>query len=578
MKLSLTVVTNMGKKKTTEEFICQARAVHGNKYDYSKVEYTGTDNKVVIICAVHGEFEQTPYLHLKSQGCSKCGKTNGANKRRKTTEQFINEAKAIHGDIYDYSLVEYKTTHTKVTIICKIHGNFTQEPNSHVNDEQGCPKCGKISMANKQRKTKEEFIKEATDKFGDLYDYSLVDYKSSSTKVLIICKTHNEFSQSPQDHLSSLIGCPKCAKLSMSNTQMLQKLIKNKGALSYYFPEIAKQWHPTKNGNLMPDKITHGSNIKVWWLCPNVCEYGCLHEYEAIVNNRTNKSSGCPYCCANPTQICVHKSIVTTHPDIAKQWHPTKNGDLKLENVSKSSDKKVWWLCPNLCEYGCLHEYEQKVDSKVRQNHGCPYCSKYSSTFCIHQSFGFTYPEKAKEWHPIKNGNIKPENVSCNSHSQIYWLCSKNHLYLQTPNSKTSNNSGCPKCCLTYSRISLQWLSYLQISNIHIIQHAESDDGEYKVHNTIYKADGYCKETNTVYEFHGDFWHGNPKRFNSDDINNVTKTTFGKLYQKTQDKKYKIQELGYNYIEMWEYDWKRAIKAVKKVQRMWRNKHGKTFK
>lgn len=81
-----------------------------------------------------------------------------------------------------------------------------------------------------------------------------------------------------------------------------------------------------------------------------------------------------------------------------------------------------------------------------------------------------------------------------------------------------------------------------------------------------------------MYEFHGDFWHGNPKRFNPDDINSVTKTSFGELYQKTQEKKCKIQKLGYNYVEMWEYDWIKAIKSVIKIQRMWRNKHGKTFK
>ena len=95
--------------------------------------------------------------------------------------------------------------------------------------------------------------------------------------------------------------------------------------------------------------------------------------------------------------------------------------------------------------------------------------------------------------------------------------------------------------------------------------------GEYKIPTTNYLADGYCKEINTIYEFHGDFWHGNPKKFNPNAINPVSKKTYGELYQSTQIKKKKIIELGYNYVEIWENDWCRAIKAVIKIQRLWRN-------
>ena len=132
----------MSQKLTTEEFIKKAREVHGDKYNYSKVEYVNSTTKVCIICPKHGEFWQRPNLHLQKKGCPKCGRARIATSSSKSPEQFLQDAKKIHGTKYDYSKTEYVNWQTKVVIICPIHGEFSQSPSSHIHGN-GCPKCGK---------------------------------------------------------------------------------------------------------------------------------------------------------------------------------------------------------------------------------------------------------------------------------------------------------------------------------------------------------------------------------------------------------------------------------------------------
>ena len=125
----------------TKDFIEKAKQVHGDRYDYSKVEYKGCKEKVCIICPVHGEFLQVARIHLMGCGCKKCHLSN----ETKTTEQFIAEAKKVHGDKYDYSKVEYLNSHTKICIICKKHGEFWQMPYEHLNGK-GCKICRESRM------------------------------------------------------------------------------------------------------------------------------------------------------------------------------------------------------------------------------------------------------------------------------------------------------------------------------------------------------------------------------------------------------------------------------------------------
>ena len=197
------------RKATLEEFIEKAQLVHGDKYDYSLVEYNNAITKIKINCEKHGVFEQTPNKHLRGQTCPKC---NGMNK---TTNEFIDQAKLVHGDKYDYSLVEYVKAHELVKIVCAKHGIFNQTPSRHLL-KLGCLKCANKNV------TTEEFIEKAKLVHGDKYDYSLVDYIGSKKRVKIICSTHGVFEQMPNNHLNGS-NCLKCDNKNVTTEEFIEK-------------------------------------------------------------------------------------------------------------------------------------------------------------------------------------------------------------------------------------------------------------------------------------------------------------------------------------------------------------------
>ena len=195
----------------SEEIIKSFNKIHGYKYDYSNVKYTGIDNKVIIICPIHGEFRQTPYCHRKGQGCVDCGRTKqGQEKHHKwITETFFKKAHEIHGDKYDYSKIsaDFKSK-DKITIICnKCNEEFNPTANNLLRGK-GCPRCaGRIFSNN-------EFIEKAQKKYGDKYDYAKVEYIHCKKKITITCRIHGDFSQTPDSHLNvrskNQESCPKC--------------------------------------------------------------------------------------------------------------------------------------------------------------------------------------------------------------------------------------------------------------------------------------------------------------------------------------------------------------------------------
>lgn len=216
-------------------------------------------------------------------------------------------------------------------------------------------------------------------------------------------------------------------------------------SLADKYPEIAKQWHPTKNGTLTPYDVFSSSRTKVWWLCPNSCSYGCAHEWEMTPRARTIAKKGCKYCASRTTTICIHQSIVFTHPELAKEWHPTKNGLLRPEHVSSGSGKKVWWMCDKTCTYGCAHEWDALVHSRCLAKTGCPYCSNLY--VCVHNSFIGINPKFLQEIHPTKNESLIPEKLSRGSSARIWWICkiNKYHIWIASVNSRNSGQ-GCPIC------------------------------------------------------------------------------------------------------------------------------------
>ena len=261
---------------TTEEFIKRAKEVHGDKYDYSKVDYVNANTKVCIICKKHGEFWQTPYRHIcRKQGCPKC------IGRGMTLEEFIKKANDVHGNKYDYSKTDFSlvknTEKDKVCITCKKHGDFWQLPSSHLNG-CGCMLCGKASSGIKASKRNkmpiEEFISRANRVHNSKYDYSKVSYKTTNDKVCIICPEHGEFWQTATSHINKGNGCPKCHpnhKRSVSE-----------------FIDKAKATHGEKYDYSKVNYINNTTPVCI--ICP---EHG---EFWQRPNSHISRKQGCPKC------------------------------------------------------------------------------------------------------------------------------------------------------------------------------------------------------------------------------------------------------------------------------------------
>jgi len=198
-------------KTTTDAFVCKAKQVHClHGYEYAKVIYINSNIPVHIICPSHGSFYQRPDNHLSGARCPKCATINRLKFRRSNIDNFIGNSNKIHGSKYDYSKSIYGKNNTeKVVIICKKHGKFLQTPNDHLNG-CGCPKCGCDKSIKARTKTPEEFVKNAKNLWGDLYDYSDTKYVGCEQKVTIICKKHGKFSQTPSNHVNCEQGCPRC--------------------------------------------------------------------------------------------------------------------------------------------------------------------------------------------------------------------------------------------------------------------------------------------------------------------------------------------------------------------------------
>lgn len=209
------------RPKTTEIFILEARTVHGDRYDYSKTCYKSGQDKVVITCKIHGDFEQFPFVHLKGSNCRECH----FDKKRKTTKQFVRDARRVHGKKYDYSKVKYFNAYQKITIICPEHGEFDQVPHTHLDKRSGCPLCKHDKLC----KTTEQFIADAQEKHGDQYDYSKSVYVNGQTELTIICPEHGEFEMTPNRHLSKYGYCLKCRDFAMNTEKFIQRAIKIHG-------------------------------------------------------------------------------------------------------------------------------------------------------------------------------------------------------------------------------------------------------------------------------------------------------------------------------------------------------------
>lgn len=343
----------MAKRLTTEEFIKNARSVHGTKFDYSKTNYINKRTPVTVSCPIHGEYEIAPHNHIRSD-CNQCFLDKKSKGSSKTTEQFISEAISVHGNKYDYSSTLYINKRTKVSIICKVHGEFEQAPSNHLLSS-GCRQCSRIDTGKKRLGKKnnrrvtntEEFILESKKIHGDYFDYTSTVYKSAKDAVYIKCPKHGEFSQTAHNHLTGF-KCNLCAKENISDRFSL-------GTKS--FIEQASRIHKGKY-NYSKTKYVN-ANDKIIITCP---DHGDIETYPTHHLN----GSDCKHCALEAKTTSLEEFI-----NSSTLLHNSRY-DYSLVNYI-NNNTPVAIICP---EHGIFEQRPRLHACSTAC--GCPICNKIS--------------------------------------------------------------------------------------------------------------------------------------------------------------------------------------------------------
>lgn len=246
---------------------------------------------------------------------------------------------------------------------------------------------------------------------------------TSNAKVWWKCNQGHKW-QSRISPRTKGVGCPYCSG---------HLVIEGVNDLNTLFPDIAREWHPTKNMDLSPSGVMPGSDKKVWWKCVNE------HEWEARIANRTRNGRGCPFC-SGKLVISGVNDLATLYPELVEEWDSKKNGDMSPSRIMSGSNQKVWWKCSK------GHEWITSVNQRTHGT-GCPYCSN-KKVLAGFNDLATTNPNLTVEWNYEKNEGIKPSEVVAGSGKKVWWRCSKGHEWEAVISSRASKESSrkCPFC------------------------------------------------------------------------------------------------------------------------------------
>jgi hypothetical protein len=438
-----------------------------------------SEKKVWWKCDNDHEYEMIVYYRSRGSGCKECRKIKKGDSLMDKIPMLAQEWHPTkNGKLKPYDVIP--GSGKKVWWKCN-KGHEWETTVIHRSKGYDCPIC------RKGEKIRTGYKNVLIDKNFGYYHPELINewdfYKNGKL---------TPFHVTPQSHKKVWWVCTKGHKYEMtvfrrhigSNCSYCHghKVI-YETSLAYNKPELAKEWHPTKNDKLKPTNIKYKSDKKVWWQCLKG------HEWVSTVSNRSN-GNGCPYCTGR--KVCDDNCLNSLFPEIAKQWHPTKNGKIIPNDVTCGTNRKFWWIC----EKG--HEWKTSITSRTVKKAGCLYCAGHMVDSS--NSFGDLYPQQAKKWDYKKNNNLTPYDVTPSSHKRMWWKCYKGHNW-QAKVYNISRDEGCPYCsCGSFSKVAIDWIESVSKKENINIKHA-MNGGEYEIKNgkkTI-KVDGYCKETNTIY-------------------------------------------------------------------------------
>lgn len=371
--------------------------------------------------------------------------------------------------------------------LCK-NGHEWQQKIVARNNSKGCPYCGK------RRSTAEYSLQVLNPKLasewhstknGTLTPRDILP--NAHKKVWWRCIKNHEWQASVERRNQKGSGCLRCARQRVYQEDSLE--IRN--------PLIVREWHPIKNGSLTPREVTSGSSRKVWWICANG------HEWEALVANRVKKNSGCPYCTGQRAH--GDDCLAVRNPQLASEWHLTKNGTLTPRDILPNAHKNVWWLCKK------GHEWEERIDARNRSNE-CPYCARSRPT--AEYSLQTINPKLASEWHPTKNGVLTPVDALPGSNKKAWWLCKKGHEWSASIYERNVKGSGCPRC---FSQTSFpELLIYSEMKYLYKnVEHRKKHAGV--------ECDIFIPDIKVAIEIDGIYWHKNKERADADKTNTLRK-------------------------------------------------------
>jgi len=533
----------MPPAKTTEAFILEAKAIHGNKNDYTATVYKKAAEKVAILCRAegHGVFYVTPNNHIsKKSGCPTCAKVELATRRKEahiplTRDTFIAQCNALFPALLDFTEFIFINEDTEAEFTCMLcRYRYHRSPNTMLKaGSHGCGVCvGGI------KDTLQTFLAKARLKGLDkLYNYGLVVYVNAQTKIRLICIANgHKFEVTPAHHLGG-DGCRRCIGYYRTTADfiLLSQQKFGEGVFSYDDTAFVDMTTPVT--------LT--------------CSFGHVFEITPDVHLRENSLGGCKDC---QRENCSARMSYTQ-----SQWISlaiAKHGDTYLYHkvVYVNSQTGVCVVCPkhgpfqvtpacHLGGTGCRNcGIERSAAAKLYTE--ADVAEAFTNARIIHNS-RYEYLRIFRD-----EGRLMIE-MRCPAHGIISQRLD-HHLH----------GHGCDRCVPKYSKQQIEWLEYCSISCPGIL-HAENS-GEYKIPGTDFRADGFHSETNTVYEYHGDFWHGNPAMFNPLDINPRTNTTYGFLFERTQKRKEDITSRGYRVVEVWEKEWEAGKRAVLAIQKLWK--------
>jgi hypothetical protein len=273
--------------------------------------------------------------------------------------------------------------------------------------------------------------------------------------------------------------------------------------LSQLSPAVAAEWHPARNGALSPSDVMPKSHQAVWWLCSQ-----CSHQWQAVISSRTS-GKGCPACgikrnSAARRQPTAGRSLADEYPDLAAQWHPGLNGAKTPDTVNAGSSDRAWWQCQD------GHAWDAVISNRTKRQggSGCPYCAGQRAT--AEHNLARLDPALAAQWHPTRNGDLTPSQVTPNSHKAVWWICNERHFWRALVSSRT-RGSGCPDCFLAAT-------SKMEIQIFAELQHVLAGHLEPIEHNPRVLAPPGRKLTvdmsfgDVIIEFDGSYWHTNSTR------------------------------------------------------------------